>query len=1141
MKKAILVLLFIFATASAGAAQTTSPTLFRQPTVSKTHIVFVYAGDLWIVPREGGSAERLTTGVGVETTPFFSPDGSTIAFTGEYDGNVDVFVVPAAGGVPKRLTYHPGPDVALGWTKDGKRVVFRSPRNSYTGVNRLFTVPAEGGFPTEVPLPMAEQASYSPDDSRVAYLPLAPAFAQWKRYRGGRTTKIWMARLSDSSVEEIPRNNSNDFNPMWVDDKVYFLSDRNGPATLFSFDTRTKRVAQLVANNGLDIKSASAGADAIAYEQFGSINLYDLSSGKASKVNITLAGDLPSVRPRYEKVGGRIVAATISPTGVRALFEARGEILSVPAEKGNARNLTNTPGVMERDPAWSPNGKWIAYFSDESGEYALHLRDQSGIGEVKKISLGSPASFYYSPVWSPDSKKIAFADKRLNLWYLEIEKGTPVKVDTNTFDNPFAVLDPSWAPDSKWITYTKQLQNRLCAVFVYSLETGKTHQITDGLSDSRYAVFDKNGKYLYFTSSTDAGPSSGWLDMSSFPHQVTRNVYVAVLKKGQASPLAPESDEEKVADDKKDGDKKDADKKDDKPDPKAAPGQAGPGAKPNAKKEPEPVQIDFDGIDQRILALPIPTRSFTGMDAGKPGTIFILEAVQPAGAGGPPGSTLHRFDIEKRKFEKVFDGVGTYAVSANGEKILIGQGPPLPPGIPLIGYRFIIIPAMQPPKPGEGAVNTAEMETYVDPPAEWRQMYREAWRVQRDFFYDPNLHGLNLQEAEKKYEPYLAAIAHRADLNYLFQEMLGNMSVGHHNSVGGELPQTPQIQVGLLGCDYSVENGRYRFARVFNGENWNPQLRAPLTQPGVDVKAGDYLLAVNGRELRATDDVFEFFQETAGKQVVIKVGPNPDGSGSREVTVVPVPNEGGLRNLAWIEGNRRKVSELSQGRVAYVYLPNTAGAGYANFNRYYFSQIDKQAAVIDERFNGGGTAADYMIDYMKRPLMNKWATREGEDFTTPVGAIFGPKVMMINEYAGSGGDALPWYFRKSEIGPLVGKRTWGGLVGIYGYPLLMDGGQVTAPRVAFYNLNGEWDVENHGVPPDVDVDLDPKAWREGHDTQLEKAVEVVMASLRRNPLPKYRKPAFPNYYNADGRPLPAPAVRAARTKTPKRSQTAKAQ
>ncbi len=1093
MKRAIIAIFLSLTFGSICLAQD-NLLLFQHPTLSKTHIAFSFAGDLWIVAREGGVATQLTTGIGDELAPIFSPDGMTIAFTGQYDGNYDIFIVPATGGVPKRLTFHPGSDVAVSWMPDGKSILFRSARRSYSRFQRFFTIPADGGFEVEVPLPMAHDGVYSPDGSHLAYMPIAPAFAQWKNYRGGRTTKIWMANLANSSIVEIPRQNSNDYNPMWIGNKVYFLSDRNGSITLFAYDTNTKRVTQLIKNDSLDIKSAAAGPDAIVYEQFGEINLYDLKSGKTSKVNITVNGDLASVRPRYEKAGARISNIALSPTGARAIFEARGEILSVPAEKGNARNLTNSPGVADRDPAWSPNGRSIAYFSDESGEYALHIRDQSGMGEVKKIGLGDPPSYFYSPLWSPDSKKIAYTDKRLNLWYVDIEKGTPVKVDTNTYENPWRVMDPNWSPDNKWITYTKQLNNRMCAVFVYSLETGKSTQVTDGMSDARFANFDKNGKYLYFTASTNAGPTTGWLDMSSFPHQPTRSVYLIVLKKGEPSPLAPESDEEKVADEKKD-EKKDEAQKDQ--------------TKPDAKKGDVTVTIDFAGISQRILALPIPSRDYVGMGVGKTGIIFIAETTPAPAVLGTGGVTIHKFELAKRKIDKVLDGVTAFTISNNGEKMLFAQGAGP-------ARRFTIAPAMTPMKPGEGALKIGEMEVYVDPKAEWRQMYNEVWRIQRDFFYDPALHGLNYEGTKKKYEGYLEKIAHREDLNYLFREMLGNMSVGHHNSLGGDAPQPNQVQGGLLGCDFKVENGRYRFAKIFNGENWNPNLRAPLTQPGVDVNVDDYLIAVNGREVRSTDNVYAFFESKAGKQVVIKVSANPDGSSAREYTVVPVANETALRNLEWIESNRRKVDQLSGGKLAYVYLPDTAGGGYTNFNRYYFSQIDKEGAVIDERFNGGGTAADYIIDYMNRPLMNRWATREGEDFSTPSASIYGPKAMIVNEYAGSGGDLMPWLFRKAGIGPLIGKRTWGGLVGIYDYPELIDGGFVTAPRVAFYNLQGEWEVENFGTPPDFEVDFDPAEWRKGRDPQLEKAVEVVMADLKKKPAPKFKKPAYPNYNNGRG-------------------------
>lgn len=1082
MNKFLFTFLILIVVSTAAFAQADKVTLYRQPTMNRTDIVFVYAGDLWKVPRAGGSAIRLTSNVGTESSPIFSPDGGWIAFTGEYDGNIDVYVMPAEGGEPRRVTYHPGADQAIGWTPDGSQVVFLSARGTGFPVPKMYTMPvAGGGLPTELPFPMAGgPASFSPDGSKIAYMPLAPAFLQWKKYRGGRTTKIWIGNMSDSAVEEIPRQNSNDIIPMWIGNKIYFLSDRNGRNfTLYSYDTGTKKVAEAVANTGLDLKSASAGPDGIVYEQFGTINIFDPSSGRSSRINITLNGDLSQVRPRYVRAAPSISNVALSPAGARAVFEARGEIISVPAEKGNARNLTNTPGVAERDPAWSPDGRWVAYFSDESGEYALHLRDQNGMGEVKKIALGNPSSYFYAPKFSPDSKKVVFTDKRLNVWYLDIDKGAMIKVDTNPYENPFSVLDPNWSPDSKWLVYTKQLNNRLCAVFLYSLESGKSTQVTDGLSDARYASFDRNGKYVYFTASTDNGPTTGWLDMSGYPFQTTRSVYAVVLKKSDPSPLSPESDEEKIAD------------------PNA------PKTPPGAKPEPVVVAIDLDRIGQRVVSLPLPARNYVGLTPGKSNAFFLAEAIPPSGVTPTPpqnGVTIYRYNGDTRKAEKVLDNVTAFDVSANGEKMLFGQ----PPG------RFTIASTSQPLKPGEGVLNVADMEVYVDPRAEWKQMYHEAWRIQRDFFYDPGYHGLNLASAEAKYAPYLNAVASRADLNYLFQEMLGNMSVGHHNSGGGDAPQPQRYTGGLLGADFAIENGRYRFARVYDGENWNPGLVAPLTQPGVNVQAGEYLLAVNGRDLKATDNIYSYFQETAGRQIVIKVGPNPDGSGAREVTVVPVANEGGLRNLAWIEDNRRKVYQLSGGKLGYVYLPNTGGAGYTNFNRYYFAQIDRDGVVVDERFNGGGSAADYMIGYMTKPLMNFWSTREGNNFTTPVGAIYGPKTMIINEYAGSGGDLLPWLFRENKVGTLVGRRTWGGLVGIYNYPTLIDGGAVTAPRVAFRNLNGELDVENKGVPPDVDIDLDPRMWRQGHDVQLEKAVEVTLAAAQKNP----KRPAngpFPNY------------------------------
>jgi tricorn protease len=1097
----VVVALVPFLPGAAAPARADAPLLLRTPTVSRTHVAFAYGGDIWIVAREGGEARRLTSSVGTESGPFFSPDGQLVAFTGEYDGNVDVYVVAASGGEPRRLTWHPGEDRVLGWTPDGKRVLFRSPRSSYATFSRFFTVGLDGGFPEALPLPMGAEAAFSPDGARLAYVPNDHWQRAWKRYRGGQTSPLWIARLSDSSVERVPRDNSNDGGPMWVGDKVYFLSDRNGPRTLFAYDTGTRDVKEVLHNEGLDVKSAGACPDAIVYEQFGSLHLLDPASGESRELRVTLAGDFPSTRPHFEaNAAKRVAVARLSPSGVRVAVEARGEILTVPAEKGDVRNLTRSPGVADRDPAWSPDGKRLAWFSDESGEYALVVRDQGGLGKVETVGLGEPPSFYYAPRWSPDGKKIAYIDKRLNVWYVDLGGGKPVKVDTDLFDRPDRILDPTWSPDSRWLAYDKRLRNQLGAVFVYSLQTGKATQLTDGMSDALFTAWDKDGKHLYFTASTDIGPAAAWLDMSSINRPVTRSVYVAVLRKDLPSPLAPESDEEKD---------EPAEKAGEKPDKAGGKVTDKPGAKPaGGDKTPEPVKvtIDFDGIGQRVLALPIPPRNYTRLKAGKSGSLFLVEGppVDPV-TGDPPKQTVHRFDLEKRKVEKLVEGISGFDLSANGEKLLYRQED-----------KWFIAGTTEPPKPGEGGLKLEALEVYVDPRAEWRQMYREVWRIERDFLYDPGFHGLDLKAIGQKYAPYLDGIASRDDLNYLFEEMLGELTLGHVFVGGGDVPEVPRVRGGLLGAEYTIENGRYRFQRVLSGENWNPdpRARAPLTQPGVNVVGGEYLLAVDGREVKATESVHRYFEKTAGLSVVLKVGPSPDGKGSREVTVVPLDSESVLRSLAWIEGNRRKVDALSNGRIAYVYLPDTAGEGYTNFNRYYFAQTDKEGAVIDERFNGGGFLADYIIDFLRRPQMSRVTTREGEDISSPGGSIYGPKAMIINEYAGSGGDAMPWYFRKAGIGPLVGKRTWGGLVGIWNYPALVDGGQVTAPRGAIYGLKGEWEVENVGIAPDIEVELDPQAVREGHDPQLEKAVEVVLHALDKNPLAKPPKPAYPNYHRA---------------------------
>ncbi len=1098
MRRIMLACLSVLFASALTFSADSGPLLLQSPTLSKTQIAFAFGGDIWIVSRAGGDAQRLVTGTGLLNDPHFSPDGSMVAYTGDYEGNLDVHVVPASGGEPRRLTFHPGPDWAVSWTPDGKSVLFGSHRLSYSDPNQLFTVSVEGGFPTALPFPMAQDGAYSPDGSHLAYSPYFQWEPEWKGYRGGQTTPIWIADLSDSSIVKVPRDNSNDRNPLWIGDKVYFLSDRNGPATLFEYDPKSQQVKQLIKNEGFDIKHASAGPGAIVYDQFGAIFLYDLHSGKTKRVNITVSGDMPQVRPHFEKVEKQIQNAQISPTGARAVFEAHGEIFTVPAEKGDVRNITQSPTVADRDPAWSPDGKSIAYFSDESGEYALHISAQTGLGRVTKIDLGKPPSFFYSPTWSPDSKKITYSDKRLNVWYVDLEKKTPVLVDTDLFEGP--TFNTVWSPDSKWLAYCKQLDNHMHAVFVYSLDTGKATQITDGMSDALFPDFDKGGKYLYFTASTDIGLVAAG-DMSAIDRPVTRSVYVVVLKKGVASPLAPESDEEKPAEEKK------------KEGAEATKGAAGETASADKSKEsaeskdkekpkePPKVEIDFDRIGQRILAMPIPAKNYFGLAAGKEGEIILEEGPPTIPFDGPPVLAASKFTFKERKTDKLVEGISAFAVSSNGEKMLYQQG-----------KTWFINPTEKPPEAGKGNLKTADMEVHVDPRAEWKQIYHEVWRIERDFFCDPHYHGLDLQQAEKTFAPFLNNITSRSDLTYLFHEMLSYMSVGHMWVGGGTQPEIPKVKVGLLGADYKIENGRYRFARIYDGENWNPKLQAPLTQPGVDVKEGDYLLAVNGRDVHGTDDVYSFFLETAGQQTVLKVGPNADGTGSREVTVVPVDSEDNLRNLAWVEGNRRKVDQMTGGRVGYVYVPDTGVEGYTNFNRYFFAQVGKDAAIVDERFNHGGFLADFIVDYLRRPILSRITTREGKDASSPTGAIYGPKVMIVNQFAGSGGDALPWYFRKLGIGPIVGERTWGGLIGIGGYPTLLDNGYVMAPRDAIYGLKGDWEVENHGIAPDIEVMMDPKLVREGHDPQLEKAVETVMQLLKEHPMPEYVRPAYPDFH-----------------------------
>ena len=1114
MKKHLLLAAtaLVVATLNTAAPARASDTnlLLQHPSLSADSIAFDYAGEIWTVARTGGTAVRLVTGQGRLSRPIFSPDGRQIAFTGNYDGNTDVYVVDTAGGQPRRLTWHPGADTAVGWTPDGKSVLFNSPRDVPRDLDMLYTVPASGGIPQVLPLPSGEAASFSQDGKRLAYVPHPQWQPAWKNYRGGQTTPIWLADLATSHVTPVPRaTNSNDKEPMWVGGTVYFLSDRDGPVTLYGYDVMSGHVLRMVDNSaGFDMASASAGPGGIVIDGFGKLELYDFATGKLSVVPISVTGDFAAVRPHFVDVKPKMITtARLTPSGKRVILEARGEVLSAPVEKGDVRNLTQSPGVADRSPEPSPDGRSVAYFSDESGEYALHIRPAEGLGPVRKIPLGDPPSFFYEPRWSPDSKKIIFSDKRLNLWLLDLAIGRPVKIDSDRYDSPAHVFSQAWSGDSRWVAYTKQLPNHLHAAFVYSIETGKTVQITDGLSDVSSPRFDHSGKYLYFAASTSIGRGAGWLDMSSLGRAVDGAAYVMVLRKDSPSPIAPQSDEESASNEPKPGPvtaqkKQKADKT-----PEATPaGKVEKGA--SAAAAPPPlVRIDFDQIDQRILALPIPRANIVGLETGREGVVYTLTAPNVATdtdmleqEGGAP-QALFRFDLESRENKKLVDKVkpGSFTLSGDGSKMLVIQG-----------EKMIVADASKPVEEGKGVVALDAMRVWVDPKAEWKQIYAEAWRIERDFLYDPKIHGLDIARAEKLYARFLPGIAARQDLNTLLEEMTGHIAVGHTFIHGGDMPEVQDAKIGLLGAEYEVVGGHWRITRILRGENWNPKLVAPLSQPGVNVQQGEYLLAVNGQTVAGDQPVYRAFLGTAGKQTLLTVGPNANGAGSRTVTVVPVGSETQLRLRSWMEANRRKVDELSGGRLAYVYLPDTAAGGFANFNRYYYSQVGKQGAVLDERFNHGGDIADYIIDEMKRTPQMINATREGEPTLEPASAIFGPKVMIINEMSGSGGDAMPWMFQKNNIGPLVGHRTWGGLVGIAGYPELIDGGSITAPRWAIYGTKGQWEVENIGIAPDVPVEQDPELIRHGHDPQLEAAVRVALDLLAKNPPQTFVAPPAPD-------------------------------
>jgi len=1078
-------ILFVLGYSSTFGINTKDTRIMSQPAISNGHIAFIYAEDLWVANSDGSYPQRLTVDEGIESDPFFSPDGKLITFSAQYDGNTDVYIVPVGGGVPVRLTWHPGNDLVRGFTPDGKSVLFASQRSVFSSrFYQLFTVPIDGGFPQNLVIPNAWTACYSPDSKFMAYTPGTPKYSQWKNYRGGAISNIWIFSFADHTVMKIPQPQSgcNDADPMWIGDSIYFISDRNGEFNLFLFSIPSKEIKQLTSFTDFPILKATAGNNKIIFEQAGYLHTYNISQSHHDKLTIGIAADLLEMRPRFVEGSSYIRSVDISPTGARVVFDFRGDIITLPAEKGDPRNITLTTGVHETYPSWSPDGKTIAFFSDESREIMLHLKSQDGSGDAKSYKLDG-TGFYAFPKWSPDSKKICYTDNGRNLYIIDLESNLTRKIDTDELYTPgsFRYMFGNWSSDSKWITYTKMLETNFKIVCLYSLDQQKSFPITDGLSDASDPIFDTNGEYLYFFASTDAGPVVNWFDLSNLDMRMTNVIYLVTLRKDIESPLAKESDEEKI--------------KEENTEPEKSSAKTKKGSKDQSSSEtkPELLVIDTDGIQNRIISLPVKPGNYTDLSVADTGDVlYIIRPPNPS-----ESSKLHKYSLKDRKDEEVME-LDSYKISADRKKIFYTKG-----------EVYGITDAVKKPEAGKGILNIGAISVKIDPLAEWPQIFDEAWRINRDYFYDPGMHGVDWNAMKVKYSQFLPDLSCRSDLNRIIQWMCSELIVGHHRVGGGDKLNNPEkISGGLLGVDYKIINKRYQFKKIYGGLNWNPDLRSPLTEPGLNVKNGEYLLAVNGKDLTADKNIFSYFESTDGKITELTVGPYPDYKESRIIKVVPIGSELSLRNRDWVEGNLKKVTEATEGQVAYVYVPNTSTSGHEYFKRYFFPQANRKAIIIDERFNAGGSLADYYIDILLRPLQSYWNMRYGKDLKTPSASIQGPKIMIIDENAGSGGDMLPWMFRKFKVGTLVGKRTWGGLVGILGFPEFIDGGSVTAPNLAIWTQDG-FIVENVGVPPDIEVEQWPADVIKGKDPQLEKAIEVALQELEKNPPKDPVRPSYP--------------------------------
>lgn len=1059
--------------------------LLRSPTISESHISFEYGGDIWLADLSGNNVKRLTSTSAVEREPHFSPDGKTIAFSSNRSGSYSVYSVSIDGGKPTRLTWHADAAFVRGWTPDGAKVLFSSGRDTAPRpIHRLWTVPASGGPASLVNQQWATNGAYSTKGDKLVIDRMQRWDQEWRHYRGGQNTALVVLDLSTNEEIKIPNEASTDVEPVWLDEHIYFISDRAWVANVWAFSLSTGQLEQITFFEQDDVKQLSSNGKILAFEQNGYLYTLDPKNKKITRLSITVKGDFPWAETQWEALAQSARAGTLSPTGKRAVFQARGEIFTVPIENGNVRNLSQSSGVADRKPIWSPLGDTIAWFSDQGGEgYRLVLQAQDGLSAPEFISIGE-SKMAWEPKFSPDGKHIAFVDDDVRIRVLTLANKKIQTVDVGGTNIERGNNGIAWSPDSRWLAYSKAGSNSFRQIWLWSLDNEKTSAVTNRFADSHSASWDLSGKHLYFLASTDIGLQSGWANTSSMGTQSQYLAYVINLNIDEPSPFAPKSDEEPAQDNEDNGDNGKEDKKEDA-----------------SKDEDLVVNVDFENIERRIFSLPLSPANYAFTVSGPAGQVFIAER-----ADSGPMLSLHKFVLEDAKATKFIGGVRSASISSDANHLLVNAGS---------DWKVLDTGG---PEADDGKTLKLDLQMKLNRQEEWRQMFLEAWRYQRDYFYDPNMHGRDWDLVLERYLPLVEFVRHRSDLTYLLDMVNGELSVGHSFVFGGDFPETPDSKAGLLGADLQATNNGWQISRIFTAESWNPGLLGPLDQPGLDVSQGDYIVGINGRELSASDNIYKHLDGTLDTQTVLHINSKGSFEGARKITVVPTGSETNLRQRTWVEDNRRLVDKLSGGKLAYVWVPNTSSSGFVNFTRYFFGQQDKQGAVIDERFNGGGLLDDYMVDLMSRDLRAAITNEvpNGSPMQLPAG-IKGPKVLLINELAGSGGDFFPWVFRQQKIGPLIGMTTWGGLVKSSVHYSLVDGGALTAPDNAIFDPSTQqWIAENTGVAPDIRVYQDAKSLNAGRDPQLERGVQEALKMLEQR---KVVLPVVP--------PFPTPATRPA--------------